>query len=237
MNRHLQLLYTFTIIGILILSNSSVFAQECPINIENCKGQCGRLIDTDGDGYCDYTVITKIFDTVCVSNGNTEIKQNGTDQSYQSDINSGTEVKTSENSEINLNRTQSNLFLKRALSVAKVEKNSQKHSYRFILWTLITFGAYFISIILHKTKVYSKRTHRRTWNILLLITFLISGILGLVLVIQINYKVFFDSFFTFLKWHVDFGIVMAWIAIFHIIWHFRYFKNIFKGKNKSSSEC
>jgi len=53
-----------------------------------------------------------------------------------------------------------------------------------IMFILITF--YFVSLLISKKKK-KMRQHRKIWNILLLITFLISGIFGILLVLRINY--------------------------------------------------
>ena len=214
-------------------------AQKCPFGIDNCKGQCGRFIDADGDGYCDYTIISETNDTFAI----TKITHEDLEPTKTENQNNFESTKT--NHSANNNNAfvkKSNTHHKKSLSqaksfTAKFKNRGKRRSYNLLLWTLITFGAYFLSIILHKTGIYNKRIHRRIWNGLLLITFLVSGILGLVLVLQVNYLILPSYFVTFLKWHVDFGIVMAWVSIFHIVWHFKYFRNIFRSTNKQTTEC
>jgi hypothetical protein len=237
MNTKQNILNVLIILGLLVFCNLKLVAQECPFGIENCKGQCGRFIDTDGDGYCDYTIITEPIDTIILSEDTHE--EINSQQNQQNSENTGTIISSDTNHAMTENSDHHDIqFISQAkLSANENNKDNKKHGYRFILWTLLTFGAYFLSIILYRTRIYNKRTHRRIWNGLLLITFLVSGILGLVLVIQINYQIFFEYFFTFLQWHVDFGIGMAWIAIFHVIWHFKYFRNIFKSGFKHTPEC
>lgn len=87
-----------------------------------------------------------------------------------------------------------------------------------------------------KTGVLSKLTHRRIWNSLLLMTFLVAAVLGLLLAIQVNYKLEWTIIKTILKWHVDFGIGMSFIAIFHFTWHWKFYTNIFKRKDKKGKE-
>ena len=72
--------------------------------------------------------------------------------------------------------------------------------------------------------------HRKIWNALLLITFLASGILGILLVIRINFGVAIPLPFNVMFWHVETGIAMFMISIFHISWHGTYFKNMFRIK-------
>ena len=87
---------------------------------------------------------------------------------------------------------------------------------------------YFITHILSKKKVISVVKHRKIWNFLLLISFLISGFLGILLIIKINFGSTIPLPFNTLFWHVEAGIAMFMISIFHTFWHWAYFKNMFK---------
>jgi len=87
-----------------------------------------------------------------------------------------------------------------------------------------------LTLFLSQKQIIKKVTHRRIWNVLLLITFLVSCLFGLLLVIQINYNFAMDIFRTILYWHVQFGIAMSFIAIFHFLWHLKYYLNMFKKK-------
>lgn len=117
---------------------------------------------------------------------------------------------------------------------AKTTKKPRR--YNLITISLITFALYFISLYLSSKKIFSKRVHRQIWNVLLLLTFLVSGLFGLFLVIQINYNVVPQWFRTVLYWHVQFGIAMSLIGIFHFLWHLKYYINIFKKKT-DSQQC
>ncbi len=78
-----------------------------------------------------------------------------------------------------------------------------------------------------------KITHRKIWNIMLLITALVSCLLGFFLVIQINYGLKMDWLRTVKYYHVQFGIAMTVIAVFHIFWHLNYWKNIIDRRGGS----
>jgi len=93
---------------------------------------------------------------------------------------------------------------------------------------LILLIVYFISILLVKSKKITLLTQRRFWNIVLLVTFLVSGILGLVLAISIDQKINLSWYLQFLRLHVKFGIAMSLVSIFHLIWHLPYYKTILK---------
>jgi hypothetical protein len=65
----------------------------------------------------------------------------------------------------------------------------------------------------------------------LTLAFLVSGLLGILLVVRINYGPAIQLPFNILFWHVEFGIAMTLISIFHIIWHWQYFKGIIRLKS------
>ena len=100
--------------------------------------------------------------------------------------------------------------------------------YYLITLTIITLALYFITSLLSKYKKIKFITHRRIWNTLLLISFLIMAILGIILTINVQYPLALFSDINRLFWHVEAGIIFSIISIFHIFWHIRYYKNIFK---------
>jgi len=66
------------------------------------------------------------------------------------------------------------------------------------------------------------------WNILLTISFLAMAILSVLLIIQINSGNTIHLGINILYWHVITGIIMTVITLFHMGWHWRYYKNLFK---------
>jgi len=85
---------------------------------------------------------------------------------------------------------------------------------------------YLATYALAKKKIIQYRNCIKLWNVFLLITFLISTILGIILVIRINFNWNPNLHFNMLYWHVETGIVLAVISIFHISWHWRYFYHL-----------
>jgi uncharacterized membrane protein YsdA (DUF1294 family) len=97
-------------------------------------------------------------------------------------------------------------------------------SYNFFLILSIVFVSYFFSIFLVKTQKISLISHRRFWNFVLLITFLVSGILGLFLAFSVDQHLSLKWYLPVIWYHVEFGIVMGLVSLFHIFWHLSYFK-------------
>ena len=60
-------------------------------------------------------------------------------------------------------------------------------------------------------------------------TFLITGIFGTILAFQLDYAPLFNWPINLLFWHVEAGIVMTFISLFHLGWHFKYYKAIVRN--------
>jgi len=99
--------------------------------------------------------------------------------------------------------------------------------YSLIPIALIILLLYFFSWGLAKTGEIRIINHRRFWNILLLLTFLVTGGLGILLIIQINYRIEAPWIKKVLKWHVDFGIALVCVALIHLWRHIRYYTDLF----------
>lgn len=89
-------------------------------------------------------------------------------------------------------------------------------TYDLISISITLIVAYLSSYILYRKDYIKKSTHIRLWNILILITFLISAGAGLVLLGLAEYGVALPISQELLYWHVQIAIAMFWIAIFHI---------------------
>ncbi|MFH0761195.1 MAG: hypothetical protein V2A67_06800 [Bacteroidota bacterium] len=95
--------------------------------------------------------------------------------------------------------------------------------YLLIPILIILLILYGISLLFSRLEIYSRTIHRKIWNYLLLATFLTTAILGVLMVFQINFKIEVPWTEIVLKWHVNFGIAMSAISVFHLIWHWRYY--------------
>ncbi len=104
--------------------------------------------------------------------------------------------------------------------------------YKLLPITVTLVILYLFTYILVLKKKITLLMHHRIWNVLLLLAFLPTLILGLLLIIQINRGWALDLPFNMLYWHVELGTAMAIISIFHIAWHWRYYVIMFK-KRKS----
>ena len=256
----MRTLYIF----ILTLISLSSIAQ-CPFQIKDCKGKCPRFTDLNLDGYCDFTIITTlppVVDTMVIRKDthSTQIFASaGNDKHLTKGSSSSHPIRPgSVSSQImeNKNHNESHTILSNQQNTStKVEsQNLQKQKnislqknapgtpavslykrYSLFLISGLCLGLYIISFLLAKFKVIEIRIHRKIWNILLAITFLVTGLLGLFMVIQLNYSIQVKWFKPLLIWHVSFGIGMALISIFHFLWHWSYIKKIFNFRPAKSN--
>jgi spermidine synthase len=99
--------------------------------------------------------------------------------------------------------------------------------------TILVVLFYALSFVFSRIGLVSKLNHRKFWNVLLLLTFLATALLGLFMVVKINYKLQFPFYEKLVAWHVEFGIGMAIIALFHFSWHLRYYIRLFHPEKQA----
>jgi len=113
-----------------------------------------------------------------------------------------------------------------------LEKKENENKYNFLPVVIFLIIFYIITHILSKKKIISVVNHRKFWNVLLLFTFLGVGLSGIFLILRINYNLIINWPFNLLYWHVEIGLVMTMISIFHTLWHWPYYKNMVKFNRK-----
>lgn len=98
--------------------------------------------------------------------------------------------------------------------------------YEFIPISLIVIIIYAITYVLYKENTITRAMHMKIWNITILIITLIMAALGLILTGVIEYGISIPLLSDVLFWHVEIGIAMFIIALFHIHLHWKLFKII-----------
>lgn len=222
-----KMFYTLAF-GMLFLMPFTLQAQ-CPFGEKvNCTGECGRFFDENGDSFCDNGLVQKeetIAETTTTQIEEVEPKQEVKKQEEKPVVQQ--EIKVEE--PIITTQTQTEQIIVEKTEIQPEKKKTPK-PYNIILITAIVLLAYLFTFILVKAGKLKKLSHRKIWNVILLITFLVSCLLGFVLALQINYGFCMDWFRTFLHWHVEFGIAMTIIAVIHIVWHYKYYTTMISKK-------
>jgi spermidine synthase len=99
-------------------------------------------------------------------------------------------------------------------------------AYPLVPISVITILAYFTTWLFSQWGIFSRTSFRKGWNYLLLITFLVTGLIGLFSVFKINYHLVVNGYDQLLRYHVSFGIAMVIIALFHFSWHLKYYFSV-----------
>jgi len=244
----------FILLLLVLIPISALAWEDCPMGKTICDEKCPLFIDTDDDKICDHSQpapedrIRAAEENVdnLISGSQLKTKTvNEVAEIYQISANEYAE-KLSEyyGAKINSNYSfqllhdnygmepsivksiAASIKLGIPIDTQETNHNENKTVYHLLPISLLLILLYLISHILSKKKIISIVNHRRIWNILLLITFLISGILGILLIVRINFGLVIPLPFNILFWHVEVGIAMFVISIFHISWYWAYFKNI-----------
>lgn len=214
--------------GMLFLMPFTLQAQ-CPFGEKiNCTGECGRFYDENGDSFCDNGLVQKeetIAETITTQVEEVKPKQEVKKTEPKPIVQQ--EIKVEEPIITTQTQTEQIAPIKTEI---QPEKKKTKKPYNIILITSIVLLAYLLTFILVKAGKLKKLSHRKIWNVILLITFLVSCLLGFLLALQINYGFCMDWFRSFLKWHVEFGIAMTLIAVIHIVWHYKYYTTMISKK-------
>ena len=99
-------------------------------------------------------------------------------------------------------------------------------SYEFVPVSLIIIILYAISYLLYKEDVITEAMHAKIWNIAIFIIGLILAVIGLLISIFAEYGMSITVNALLVFWHVEIGIVLFIIALFHIRLHWDRFKKI-----------
>ncbi len=215
-------LVTLMMVGVTnILSTVSVAQADegiwdsCSRGMVDCEypGACGSYVDTNNDNICDRSQLPPQQDIV------------------------PEDIDTVENSVIYnpLDAIPDNNGLEDGIPGIVEYKNEDTgglrhiNIYNLLPILIVSTILYLVTWILSKKKIVSQKLHRRVWNLVLLVSTLVSALLGLFIILNLEFKAGISLPFNMLFWHVEAGIAMSAVAVFHILWHWKYFVRIFKA--------
>lgn len=254
-------LYLILPLLILFISFTSIDSLcQCPYGRTNASNCCGRHRDNNDNGFCDLSevakpdtaevVVKKTKDKVVEKTVTNDVKKITPVKTEKERCGGCTETKCIHSEEATVEsaaETNEDDEFKSmdaevdttAVTAAELETTTKEKAkpYDLILISLLTFGLYAITWGLEKAKKIKRITHCKIWNFILLLTFLVSCLFGFFLVIQLNYDFVISWYRTVLYWHVQVGIAMTIIAVFHTLWHTKYYINMFKKKASKGASC
>lgn len=204
---------------LLVLLPATVLAwDDCPHD-KTCTypGTCSRYVDTNQDGICDHGQEAPVVDSTIETPNSTIIDSDSAQSNPLTDLTEPSEDQSSSATEPDQSILSGN-------ANAPGGYTEIYHLSQILIGlTLLYLVTYLLSI----KGIIRVVTHRRLWNMALLLSFLVSAVLGIILIVQINFGIDFGLPFDTLFWHVETGIAMGGIGIFHVIWHWTYFKKMF----------
>jgi len=104
--------------------------------------------------------------------------------------------------------------------------------YDIILPIIPFVGGYLLTYSLYKRNLIRKSVHVSLWNLILFLAFLVSGGAGLILTILLELGVTLPVNQPLLFWHVEWGVTLVLVTIFHFHSHWKYTKTMFTSSKR-----
>jgi len=101
------------------------------------------------------------------------------------------------------------------------------NEYYMLELTVLFSLLYAVSLFLVKRGKLSVITNRKIWNALLTISFLITILTSVFVLLRLNYGIIISFPLNLVYWHIEIGYVMILISILHTFWHIPYLKSYF----------
>lgn len=106
-------------------------------------------------------------------------------------------------------------------------------AYDIIIPSIPVIAGYLLTYCLYKMNLIKKRYHVNLWNMILFLSFLISGLAGFILLILLDIGVSLQLNAQLLYWHAEFGVTLVVVTIFHLKNYWRSSRSmIFKTKRR-----
>jgi hypothetical protein len=105
--------------------------------------------------------------------------------------------------------------------------------YEMLIPSLPFLGLYLATFALYKGGIIKKALHVHLWNFIILLAFLISGGAGFLLMILMEMGFVSPINFDLMYWHVELGITLVLVTLFHFHIYWKSSKKMFMGNKKS----
>ena len=108
-------------------------------------------------------------------------------------------------------------------------------TYETVIPSIPFIAGYLFTYTLYKMNLIRKTIHVNIWNLILFSAFLITAIAGFVLMVLLELGVITSINLGLLYWHVELGITMALVTVFHIITYWKSTKRTIMGSKRARS--
>ncbi|EKF86685.1 DUF4405 domain-containing protein [Methanobacterium formicicum] len=194
----------YVVLLIVLLTPIAVYAwNDCPYGLLNdpYPGQCPRYLDTNQNNICDHS----------------ESPSSG------SLNNSSITTQANENSANDKNSTNN------SFSDIQQARSVPSQSYNLIPIATTTLILYLITYLLYLEDRLKRNIYYVIWKYVLMASFIVTGVTGLILTIFINYGIQSSWNLTIDFWHAEFAIIMAVSTLLHIHLYWKQVKRVFKA--------
>jgi hypothetical protein len=99
--------------------------------------------------------------------------------------------------------------------------------YEIVIPSIPFVAGYLVTYILYKTGLIKKSIHVNLWNFILFSAFLVAAGAGFTLMVLLELDVITSINLGLLYWHVEFGITLALVTIFHLFTYWKSTKKLF----------
>jgi hypothetical protein len=106
--------------------------------------------------------------------------------------------------------------------------------YDMIISTLPFIGGYLFTYSLYRMNLIKKALHINIWNLIIGLAFLISAGAGFVLLLLMEFGVALPISPQLLYWHVELGISLALVTVFHFHTYWKSSKTMFVPAKRRS---
>jgi hypothetical protein len=104
--------------------------------------------------------------------------------------------------------------------------------YESLLPSLSVLIGYLFTYALYKGRLIRKTLHVNLWNLIILIAFLVSGGGGFMLLILMELGIVLPISPQLLYWHVELGITLVVVALFHFHCYWKSAREMVFSKNR-----
>ena len=108
--------------------------------------------------------------------------------------------------------------------------------YDMLLPSIPVLLGYLLTYIIYRKGLMRKSLYVNIWNFILLLVFTVSALAGFVLLILLDMGITVPISPQLLYWHIEFGITVTIVTLFHLHTHWKSSKAMFvKAKRRSES--
>ena len=106
--------------------------------------------------------------------------------------------------------------------------------YDILIPSIPVLGGYLLTYALYRGGLIRKALHVNVWNFIIGLAFLISAGAGFLLMVLMEMGIALPISPELLYWHVEFGITLALVTVFHFHIYWKSSKKMFMGNKKGN---